>query len=79
MADNIKEEPKKTRALVYVKTMQKCIEKGDEFITQELARVEKLGEEKVSDKKKAQLRDRSSILTSFHMRMKGQVLAHEEL
>lgn len=79
MADAIKEESKKTRGQVYVKTMQKVIEKGDHFISQELARVEKLKDEKVSDKKKAQLRDRANILTSFHMRMKGEVLSHEEL
>jgi len=79
LASKITEEPKKTRASVYVKTMQKVMEKGEDFIKQELARVDKLSEEKVSEKKKQQLRDRSSILTSFQMRMKGEVLAHEEL
>ena len=74
----IKDEDKKSRAGIYIKTMRKCIEKGDEFITQESARVEKLSGEKISEKKKRQLQDRANILTSFSMRMKGQPLAHEK-
>lgn len=60
---------KKERATVYVKAMQKVIEKGDSYIDTEIARVEKLSEGKVSEKKKAQLKDRASILTSFQLRM----------
>lgn len=60
---------KKDRATVYVKAMQKVIENGDGYIDTEIARVEKLSEGKVSEKKKAQLKDRASILTSFQLRM----------
>ncbi len=72
-ADTYTDESTKIRATVYVKTFQKMLEKGDEFIDSELKRVETLLEGKVSDKKKGQLRDRSNILTSFQMRMKGDV------
>ncbi len=68
-ADSYTEELIKTRALVYVKTFQKMLEKGDDFVHSELKRVDTLLEGKVSDKKKAQLRDRSNILTSIEMRM----------
>lgn len=60
---------KKDRATVYVKAMQKVIENGDSYIGTEIARVEKLSEGKVSEKKKAQLKDRASILTSFQLQM----------
>jgi len=60
---------KKERATVYVKAMQKVIENGDCYINTEIARVEKLSEGKVSEKKKAQLKDRASILTSFQLQM----------
>lgn len=59
----------KSRANIYVKTFEKILEKGNEFVNTELTRVEKLSEQKVSENKKAQLRDRASILTSFQMRM----------
>ena len=68
-ADSYEDEITKTRAAVYVKTFQKMLEKGDDFVKSELKRVDTLLEGKVSDKKKAQLRDRSHILTSFEMRM----------
>ena len=68
-ADSYEDEVTKTRAAVYVKTFQKMLEKGDDFVKSELKRVDTLLEGKVSDKKKAQLRDRSNILTSFEMRM----------
>jgi endoplasmic reticulum protein 29 len=69
LKETITDPVKKDRAVVYVKTMQKVIENGDGYIKTELARVEKLSEGKVSDKKKAQLKDRSSILTSFQLRL----------
>ncbi len=68
-ADSYEDEATKTRATVYVKTFQKMAEKGDSFVKSELKRVDTLLEGKVSEKKKAQLRDRSSILTSFEMKM----------
>lgn len=69
-------EDLKERATIYVKTFQKLLEKGNDFISTELSRVEKLSEEKVSAKKKQQLKDRASILTSFQLWMKS---AHDEL
>ena len=67
--DDFTDENKKFSASVYVKTMQKILEKGDSFVKSELERVEKLSEGKLSDKKKGQLKDRASILTSIQMRM----------
>ena len=67
-ADNISEEPKKGRATYYVKTLEKILEKGNEYVDTELKRVEKLAEGKVSDNKKSQLKEKASILTSFQMR-----------
>jgi len=60
---------KKERATVYIKAMQKVIENGDGYVDTEIARVEKLSEGKVSERKKAQLKDRASILTSFRLQM----------
>lgn len=65
----MKDGPKQEHAVVYVKTLQKVLENGDSFVGSELARVEKLSEGKVSDKKKAQLKDRVSILTSIQLQM----------
>ena len=61
------------RAKVYVKMMQKVMEKGRDFITTELKRVEKLSEGKVSEKKKLQLLDRASILTSFQLHLRDEL------
>ncbi len=68
-ADALTDESEKTSANSYVKTMEKIVEKGDDFVKSELDRVEKLSEGKVSAKKKGQLKDRASILTSFQMHM----------
>lgn len=69
LKETITDPAKKERAVVYVKTMQKVIENGDGYIKTELARVDKLSDGKVSDKKKAQLKERSSILTSFQLQL----------
>lgn len=61
------------RSTVYIKTMQKILEMGKEFINTELNRVEKLSEGKVSDKKKAQLKNRANILTSIQLQMKDEL------
>ncbi|KAH3891918.1 hypothetical protein DPMN_016028 [Dreissena polymorpha] len=50
---------------MYVKTMQKVIEKGDDFVDSEIDRLEKLRSGKLSDKKKEQLSDRLNILSTF--------------
>ena len=63
----------KERADIYVKYFSKIMEKGDEYIEGELMRVERLADSKVTEKKKEQLRDRASILTSFQLRLKGEL------
>ena len=67
------------RASVYVKAMQKIVEKGKEFVNSEIERVEKLSNGKVSDKKKSQLKDRANILTSIQMRMNMDESSKDEL
>lgn len=61
------------RAEVYVKTMRKVMEQGNKFVSTEMERVNKLVDGKVSEKKKAQLKDRSNILKSFKMRIKDEL------
>ena len=63
----------KESAQVYVKTMQKIMDKGSKFVQSERERVEKLKDGKVSDKKKEQLGRRINILTSFELRMKDEL------
>ena len=69
----ITDEKKKLSADVYVKTMQKILEKGKEFVQSELTRVDKLGKGKLSEKKKAQLKNRSNILMSFKHLLKDEL------
>ncbi|XP_076453215.1 endoplasmic reticulum resident protein 29-like [Babylonia areolata] len=66
-------EADKESAEVYIKTMKKILDKGDEFVTTEIERVEKLKDGKVSDKKKEQLGKRLNILTSFDLRLKDEL------
>jgi len=74
MKEAITDDPvKKERATVYIKAMQKVIQNGDGYIDTEIARVEKLSDGKVSEKKKAQLKDRASILTSFQLQKKDEL------
>lgn len=63
----------KESADIYIKTMKRILEKGDDFIKKEIARVEKLKDGKVSDKKKEQLGSRLNILSSFEMRLKDEL------
>ena len=71
-AEILSDEKQKNSAKIYLKTMEKIIEKGDSFIASEMKRVEKLSDVKVSDKKKGQLKDRLNILTSFQMAVGGR-------
>ncbi|XP_064612893.1 endoplasmic reticulum resident protein 29-like [Liolophura sinensis] len=66
-------DSERTSAEIYIKTMKKILEKGKDFVETEIARVEKLKAGKVSDKKKEQLGDRLSILTSFKIRQKDEL------
>ena len=70
---SLTDEIEKARATVYIKTLHKVLEKGNDFIDTELKRVEKLSEGKVSPKKKQQLKDRLQILTSFQNRFRDEL------
>lgn len=60
------ETPKSTDyANVYVKLMEKIMEKGDEFVSKEIQRVENLRKTRVSADKKEGLQKRLNILQSF--------------
>ncbi|ESO97328.1 hypothetical protein LOTGIDRAFT_214161 [Lottia gigantea] len=72
-AETITDKIEKNSADIYIKTMKRVLEKGEEFIESEIIRVEKLRDGKVSDKKKEQLGERLNILTSFQMRMKDEL------
>ena len=68
----------KNRAEFYVKVMKNILEKGNDFVESELDRVQRLSDQKVSDAKKAQLKDRANILTSFQREI-GQWSKKDEL
>ncbi|KAL3858492.1 hypothetical protein ACJMK2_013080 [Sinanodonta woodiana] len=72
-AKKLTAESEKASAEVYIKTMKKIAEKGDNFVDLEIERVEKLKDGKISDKKKEQLSERLNILTSFQLRMKDEL------
>jgi endoplasmic reticulum protein 29 len=60
------ETPKSTEyAQIYVKLMEKIIEKGDEFVKNEIQRVENIRKTKVSVDKKEGLQKRLNILQAF--------------
>ncbi|XP_052248541.1 endoplasmic reticulum resident protein 29-like [Dreissena polymorpha] len=65
LESTLSKEWEKLSAEMYVKTMQKVIEKGDDFVDSEIDRLEKLRSGKLSDKKKEQLSDRLNILSTF--------------
>ena len=73
VAKSLKTDDQKNSADIYIKTMKKIIEKGDDFIESEITRVEKLKDGKVSDRKKEQLGNRLNILTSFQMSLKEEL------
>merc|ERR1712098_669777 len=50
--DNFSDDFLKSQSTVYLKYMQKVIEKGDEFLMTESTRLEKLKKEKISKEKK---------------------------
>ncbi|KAF6204124.1 hypothetical protein GE061_002464 [Apolygus lucorum] len=66
-AEELLEEYKDKRAAdVYVKLMKKVIEKGDEFVKTEMARVDNILKEKLTKDKQAEMTERINILESFH-------------
>ncbi|XP_045453862.1 endoplasmic reticulum resident protein 29 [Melitaea cinxia] len=50
---------------IYITLMKKVLEKGDDFIGSEVARVKKILDDKISDKKRHELNVRLNILQSF--------------
>lgn len=77
--DKLKEESEKKSADIYIKTMRKVLEKGESYIDEEIKRVEKIRDGKISDKKKEQLGSRLNILTSFQLRYKESSTGKDEL
>lgn len=66
MADKGLETPGDTEfAQIYVKLLEKVVEKGDEFVKSEIARVENIRKTKVSVEKKEGLQKRLNILQAF--------------
>ncbi|KAJ7387447.1 Endoplasmic reticulum resident protein 29 [Desmophyllum pertusum] len=59
------DEKEKATGDIYVKTMKKIQEKGVDYVDSEVARVQKLLKDKITDKKKEQFKKRLDILTSF--------------
>lgn len=72
-AGQLTHEGERASADVYIKTMKKVVEKGDDFIESEVSRVDKLRSGKVSDKKKEQLHERLNILTTFQTAMRDEL------
>ena len=68
--DNTTGRADQKTAEVYVKTMRKALDKGDEFVSSELKRVQSLAKGKISKEKKEEMQQRINILQSFQ---------HEEL
>ena len=68
----------KNAATVYLKVMEKVLATGDEYITKETARVNKLLKGKLSDEKKTSMRLRLNVLASFTLPPPAET-AKEEL
>ncbi|GFG30294.1 hypothetical protein Cfor_04448 [Coptotermes formosanus] len=68
--DNTTGRADQKTAEVYVKTMRKALDKGDDFVSNELKRVQSLAKGKITKEKKEEMQQRINILQSFH---------HEEL
>ncbi|XP_055339822.1 endoplasmic reticulum resident protein 29-like [Paramacrobiotus metropolitanus] len=64
-AAEITDPATKNNAKIYLVTMKKILEKGKQFVAEEIRRVEKLQSEKIADKKKEDLKHRINILHSF--------------
>ncbi|GAV05815.1 hypothetical protein RvY_15890 [Ramazzottius varieornatus] len=59
------DETAKKNAKIYIHTMKKTLEKGRNFVNEEIARLDKLATGKLSDVKKQELLYRNNILHSF--------------
>lgn len=65
LAATLKFDKDKIPAEIYIKMMQKVIEKGNSFIGTEIDRVKKIMTERMPDNKKGQLQQRLNVLYSF--------------
>lgn len=63
--DNTTGRADQKTAEVYVKTMRKVLDKGDDFVSNELKRVQSLAKGKISKEKKEEMQQRINILHSF--------------
>ncbi|XP_063219382.1 endoplasmic reticulum resident protein 29 [Bacillus rossius redtenbacheri] len=70
LMSKISNEREKKAAEMYVKTMHRVLEKGNDFVGNELKRLEKLTKSKISEEKREGMQQRLNILRSFE---------HEEL
>ena len=80
--DGMTDKKMKESSDFYIKMFEKMLEKGSKnFVTAEIQRIEKLGVGKVSDSKKAQLRDRLNVLHSLESLLKSAKVSekHNEL
>lgn len=64
-ASEMTDETAKKNAKIYIHTMKKTLEKGRNFVNEEIARLDKLATGKLSDVKKQELLYRNNILHSF--------------
>ncbi|BES97372.1 Endoplasmic reticulum protein [Nesidiocoris tenuis] len=65
-AEALQQDFKDQRAAdIYVKLMKKIIDKGDEFVRNEMSRVENILKEKLTKEKQAEMTERINILESF--------------
>lgn len=70
-AGNVKSPEDKASAVIYVKVLEKMLEKGDEFVQQERERVQGLmAKQKLTEENKKNMQTKLNVLKSF---------AHEEL
>lgn len=68
LSNSMSEESEKKSADVYIKMMQKVIERGTGFIASERERVKNIKEGKITTAKKEEMQGRLNILHSFKLR-----------
>lgn len=67
-AEGLETEEDKKNAKVYVKLMEKILEKGDDYVAAETKRVGALAEGKLTNDKKEMFKTRINILSSFQVK-----------
>ena len=69
--EGLEDENDKKNAKVYIKIMEKILEKGDDYVSTETKRVGGLAEGKVTSDKKEMFKTRINILSSFQFTSAG--------